>query len=455
MKSPSGTSAFPSPAEAIAGRFRPDAGMPPPDHTARGAAEPAPDGMPALTTPALRLQVLSGPQAGASERLLGTHSLIGNGLDCDVVVHLPGPSHRALLSVQSGAAGWQARITPLEGRFRLYGRELTLGRSHDWPSGQDLLMADLRLGWSEDEALPGQARAPATVPAQAVGPAPSQPSPAPPRAAARRILLAIGLLLLALLALGLALPLILPLEQAEPAGATPSASQAAASRRPDGGERPAAAAPASAPDALQRWLSRQGEHALKLSGQDPSTKLSGYLADEAQLRRLKKDLLQQGLSPQLDVQVRSRQRQGAEQLIAGFQLRPRLHWPGDGQLDIHLAWQELPRARPLALSLLEEVPGLQSVRIYGPQSGKPQITGERLSQGLRINEEWVLPLEAVFQGRNQLLMTQIEPRRMLVLSSGRHVFEGGRLDPQRTVEQISLDSVLILEDGLRKRVLLP
>lgn len=124
---------FPTPDEAIASRFRPDVVK------QNNAMQ---EGY------ILHLKVLSGPQSGAVHEVPSGRLMIGNDLDCDVVLRSRTTTpFRALMSRLDGSVS----ITAIAGALQLNEITIPVGETHPVGAGDTLTLGDILFAVSSDD----------------------------------------------------------------------------------------------------------------------------------------------------------------------------------------------------------------------------------------------------------------------------------------------------------------
>ncbi|MES2934012.1 MAG: FHA domain-containing protein [Pseudomonadota bacterium] len=392
---------FPSPDEALGARLRPDA-------VQSILAD-------ATVNVLFDLTIQSGPQKGAVIGIGAGRLLLGNDLECDIVLHSQSGALRAMLSVLDE----RLSVTAIAGALFLNQLAVQIGESQAVAHGDILRLADISLLLNTHEPHSALASPDDTeqhdvsaheieaecedVPTpeldaeyvNAVATATFEASPWP-----GRLFVAAGVCTSVVLIVAIAWQ-----------------ANEAALPTPDKGIK------------AGTGTVQQKEKAATVSPATPQA-LRAVILSEAT------DILQ------------------ARHLNAG------LRQDANGLLHLTVPAPNLPLARAAGVALLNDIGGLQRVEIraaddFGTDGHElPAISISRSNDGIHVIENWSLPASAVFNGKNQIVVVSMLPIPSILTVSGRRFFQGAQFNANTVIERIDQDSVLVTINGERRTVAL-
>ncbi|GEM_PF-5983557 len=358
------------------------------------------------------LCVNSGAQQGARQPISAGRTLIGNDLECDLVLSVAStPPLRALLSLVDDS--WA--VTSMAGELRVDSRIVEPGCTQPFEPGEVVSIGGVDLSVERQ----GPAATTETTAGDATRAADPLPEPAPKSRAA-------------------ALPLALALLAA--AALVGAAWPDADSRKLAARGQPMARADVEELQQLLRALGFGGLRAA--SGSSGPAVIEGWLASELDLRRLQQLLLLKRLSARLQVHTLENLVAAGRDAAGASGAEARIEADGDAALRVHVPRTDIAVLRRLTTRLMADVPGLARLRVFAAGAAEPAITITRAASGrLQTVEAWVLPLDAVFDATHRLAAVESQPVPSVLLADGRRIFEGGALDDHIRIEHIGPDAL--------------
>jgi len=369
---------FPTPYEAVGARLRPVA-LPP----------GGPDG----AQPLFDLRVLNGAQKDAVVSFGAGRLLIGNDLECDIVLHRPGEALRAMLSVIDG----RLSVAAISGPLQLNQVTIAPGESQTAVHGDTVRLADIGLQLSRHE--------------------PPEAPPAPEPAVVEEDS-------------STALP--------EPEAATGTDNGVAQEARVDPPPPrprlwPAAACLALACACAGAWF-------WQAAGGSATRRPAPAVAD--------------GGGPAAAATGKARTLSDARELLDARRIQAGIGLSGPGALLLTVAPERLAQAREALAALLADVDGIRrvDVRVEGSRDRLPAMSAVHGPDGIVVTDNLMLDADAVFNGKNRIVMVSLEPMPSILTQGGRRLFQGAQLDARTTVEQIAPSVVTVTIDGVKRRV---
>lgn len=368
---------FPTPYEAVGARLRPVA-LPP------GGLEGS--------APLFDLRVLNGAQKDAVVSFGAGRLLIGNDLECDIVLHRPGETLRAMLSVIDG----RLSVAGISGPLQLNQVAVAPGESQTAVHGDTIRLADIGLLLSRHEPQAPQEREAEAAEVEEVLPEP-EPEAAPEAEAGKE-----------------------------------AAHAEAPAPRPM--VWPAVVCLVLAGACIAGWL---------FQGPDDSANHDQRLVPQS---------VRAGAA--VPAPPRSRLLADAREILGARRIQAEVELQAPDVLVLGVGPARLAQARDALTALLTDVDGVKrvDVRLDGDKGNVPAMSATHGPDGVVITDNLMLDADAVFNGKNRIVMVSVAPMPSILTQGGRRLFQGAQLDARTTVEAISPTLVTVTIDGARRRV---
>ncbi|QBE61944.1 FHA domain-containing protein [Pseudoduganella lutea] len=399
---------LPTPCEALGARLRPLASPP-------GGADPAG----AIAAPLFDLRVLNGAQKDAVVSLGAGRLLIGNDLECDIVLHRPGVVLRAMLSLVDG----RLSIAAMSGPLHLNQVAIAAGESRTVVHGDTIRLADIGLLLTDHEPGAVGPAFPPTDGADAGADTPTDAATTPSPAAAEDT----------------------HWFDPTPASAPAPQPMAAVASRARGARFALAGATAClllACACVAAWDVEAVDDSANYSMPAEASRVSA--ADAPALPA----------APMSPARVLAE----AREVLEARRIQGELAMPVGRLLVLTVAPERIAAARAALGALLSDVNGIDRVEVRlrgnGASPGAAPLSARRGPDGIVIDDNLPLPAEAVFSGKNRIVIVSMQPMPSILTQGGRRLFQGGQLDARTTVEHIHPTSVLVTIDGAKRRVVL-
>lgn len=392
---------IPTPYEALGARLRPL------------ASPPGADAAGSIPAPLFDLRVLNGAQKDAVVSLGAGRLLIGNDLECDIVLHRPGVVLRAMLSLVDG----RLSIAAMSGPLHLNQVAIAAGESRTVVHGDTIRLADIGLLLSDHE--PAAAYQP-TDGADAGTDTTTDAAPTAPDPAAAEDTHWFD-----------------PTPASAPAPDPLAGAGASRVRGAGAALAGASACLVLASACVAAWYFEVVDDSANYSMPAASSRVSATAVPGLSSERILAE---------------------AREVLEARHIQCELAMPAGRLLVLTVAPERMTAARAALGALLSDVNGIDRVEVRlrgsGPASGAAPLAARRGPDGIVIDDNLPLPADAVFSGKNRIVIVSMQPMPSILTQGGRRLFQGGQLDARTTVEQIHPTSLLVTIDGARRKVVL-